>query len=70
MEHSLSSGTLDSLISFMEFIQTRPRAGESWLQYFEEYREHGHRPEKCMARSEDFADEFRKKVNSKKDSGS
>ena len=38
MEHTLSSETLDSLVDFMEFIQTCPRAGESWLNNFEEYR--------------------------------
>ena len=62
MEHTLSSATLDSLIDFMEFIQTCPRAGQSWLQYFEDYRQHGRRPEACRARSEAFSDEFEKQV--------
>jgi DtxR family Mn-dependent transcriptional regulator len=64
MEHALSLATLDSLVSFMEFIQTCPRAGESWLQNFEDYRQHGHRPEKCRKSSEDFSNEFRNKVDS------
>jgi DtxR family transcriptional regulator, Mn-dependent transcriptional regulator len=46
MEHTLSSATLDRLTDFMEFIRTCPRAGESWLEYFKEYRIDGHRPEK------------------------
>ena len=66
MEHSLSSTTLDSLIDFMEFIQTCPRAGESWLKYFEEYRSHGHRPDKCQSRSNGFTSEFKNKVDSTK----
>ena len=41
MEHALSSGTLDSFIDFMSFIHECPRAGESWLKRFEEYRKHG-----------------------------
>ena len=47
MEHTLSSNTLDSLTGFMEFFQTCPIAGESWLKYFKEYRRQGHRPETC-----------------------
>ncbi len=66
MEHSLSSSTLDSLIDFMEFMQTCPRAGESWLKYFEEYRSHGRRPDRCRARSEEFIKEFKNKVDSTK----
>ena len=64
MEHTLSLATLDSLTDFMEFIQTCPRAGESWLHYFEEYRQHGRNPEKCQARSETFACEFKNQVDS------
>lgn len=66
MEHTLSSATLDSLTDFMEFIQTCPRAGESWLHYFEEYRLHGRSPEKCQSRSEAFSFEFKNQVDSTK----
>ncbi len=62
MEHALSSASLDSFTDFMEFIQACPRAGESWLQFFEDYRLHGRRPEKCQARSEDFSCEFKDQV--------
>ncbi|MBI5592344.1 MAG: metal-dependent transcriptional regulator [Deltaproteobacteria bacterium] len=47
MEHKLSINTLESLTDFMEFIQTCPRTGGSWLHYFEKYRNIGHRPEEC-----------------------
>lgn len=63
MEHSLSANTLDSLTDFMDFIQSCPRAGESWLQFFEEYRVHGRQPGKCVKRSQDFACEFSRRVD-------
>ncbi len=62
MEHALSPVTLDSFTDFMEFIQTCPRAGVSWLEHFEEYRLHRHNPEKCQARSEVFLNEFKDRV--------
>jgi len=52
MEHNLSAGTLASLTDFMAFIQECPRAGISWLHYFEEFRRIGHKPEMCDACSE------------------
>lgn len=64
MEHTLSVATLDSLTDFMEFIQACPRAGESWLHHFEEYRRHGKRPEKCVERTEAFSCEFKQRVDS------
>lgn len=70
MEHTLSVSTLDSFTDFMEFVQACPRAGESWLQNFEEYRQHGHRPEKCLERSENFSCEFKNIVDSMEDSDS
>jgi DtxR family Mn-dependent transcriptional regulator len=65
MEHALSSDTLDSLIDFMEFIQTCPRTGESWLKYFKEYRVDGHRPDKCKARKTAFSREFDDQMQAK-----
>ena len=64
MEHTLSAGTLSSLTDFMEFVQACPRAGESWLNQFEEYRLHGRRPEHCAERTKVFSSEFKKKVDS------
>jgi DtxR family Mn-dependent transcriptional regulator len=55
MEHVLSPETLHSLTDFMHFIQECPRAGENWLEHFEEYRRHGQNPQKCKAKMEDFA---------------
>ncbi len=46
MEHVLSPATLDSLTDFTEFIRSSPRVEKSWLEYCEEYREHGRGPEK------------------------
>ncbi|MGD9211678.1 MAG: metal-dependent transcriptional regulator [Desulfobacteraceae bacterium] len=54
MEHTLSAETLDSFTDFMEFIQICPRAGESWLNHFEEYRLHGRDSEICKTRIEEF----------------
>lgn len=48
MEHALSESTLTRLTDFIEFIQTCPRAGDSWLRYFEELRKFGQRSEKCV----------------------
>jgi len=64
MEHTLSLETLDSFTDFMEFVQTCPRAGESWLQRFKEYRMSGHMPEKCKANIENFSCEIKKQVDS------
>lgn len=55
MEHSLSLATLESLTDFMAFIQACPRAGKSWLRYFEEFRRVGHKPEKCESCAEQYA---------------
>jgi DtxR family Mn-dependent transcriptional regulator len=68
MEHALSAETLDSLTDFMEFIQTCPRAGQTWLNYFEEFRKQGHRPEKCQARSEHFSRKFQDRIDSLEES--
>lgn len=43
MEHALSADTLDSLIAFMDFIQTCPMSENNWSQCFAEYRLLGHR---------------------------
>ena len=64
MEHTLSPETLDSLTDFVEFIRTCPRAGKSWLQYFEEFRRHGRRADKCLERTVEFSSEFKQRVDS------
>lgn len=61
MEHALSVATLESLTDFMEFIQTCPRAGDSWLHYFEEFRKLGHKPEQCGTCAEQFPCELKPK---------
>lgn len=62
MEHVLSVTTLESLTDFMDFIQVCPRAGDSWLSYFEEFRSNGRCPEKCRSRSDCFSSEFKNQV--------
>ncbi len=62
MEHYLSSTTLDRLTAFMEFIQTCPRAGENWLNYFKEFLVDGHQPNKCHARRHSFTREFENRM--------
>ena len=66
MEHALSPETMDSLIDFMDFIQKCPRTGESWLNYFQDYRKHGQVHEKCMADGKAFACEFNTQIQSTK----
>ncbi len=56
MEHNLSADTLDCLTDFISFIQECPRAGDSWLRSFADYRKHGRDPEQCRERSKGFAD--------------
>jgi DtxR family transcriptional regulator, Mn-dependent transcriptional regulator len=63
MEHVLGADTLDSLTDFMDFIQSCPRTGENWLNYFREYRQYGRVPSKCKARSGGFACEFQDRIN-------
>lgn len=64
MEHSLGHDTLKRLADFMAFIQTCPRAGESWLSRFDEFRRHGRLPEKCREQSEQFSNELKHKIDS------
>lgn len=63
MEHTLSESTLENLTAFMEFIQTCPRAGLSWLEHFDEYRAQGGKPEKCMDYCDTFTQEFKNQVD-------
>jgi len=67
MEHALSEETLSSLTDFMHFIQVCPRAGDKWLEYFEEYRQQGKCPDKCRARAKDFSCEFASQIQSVSD---
>ncbi|WP_319406557.1 metal-dependent transcriptional regulator [uncultured Desulfosarcina sp.] len=59
MEHTLSASTLGNLTDFMAFIQVCPRTGEDWLQFFDDYRLHGKRPESCKTRCETFSSELK-----------
>ena len=63
MEHTLSSDTLDAFSDFMSFIQTCPRSGNEWLDFFQEYRKHGCQPEKCHERSEEMIERIQEQMD-------
>jgi len=62
MEHAVSPATLEAFVDFMEFIDTCPRGGASWLDYFDEYRVHGQPKDKCLERMKQFAREYNAKI--------
>jgi DtxR family Mn-dependent transcriptional regulator len=62
MEHAVSPTTLEAFVDFMEFIEHCPRGGASWLEYFNEYREHGQPKDKCIERMKRFAKEYNVKI--------
>ena len=62
MEHAVSPSTMDRLIEFMEFTQSCPRTGSSWLDNFDEYRLRGQKPDKCLDRMKEFANKFEKSM--------
>jgi len=62
MEHAVSPATLEAFVDFMEFIDSCPRGGASWLDYFHEYRVHGQPKDKCLERMKQFAKEYNAKI--------
>ena len=60
MEHFLSPSTLHRFADFMSFVHECPRTGDSWLERFEEFRQHGHQPNLCRANIESFEGEMKK----------
>jgi DtxR family Mn-dependent transcriptional regulator len=62
MEHVVSPDTIEAFVDFMEFVNSCPRGGASWLEYFNEYREHGQPKEKCIERMKEFAKEYQNKI--------
>ena len=62
MEHAVSPATLEAFVDFMEFIDNCPRGGTSWLDYFNEYREHEQSKGKCLERMKQFAQEYNAKI--------
>ena len=62
MEHAVSTTTLDRFVDFMKFIEDCPRGGASWLEYFDEYREHGQPKDRCLERMKKFAHEYNAKI--------
>jgi DtxR family Mn-dependent transcriptional regulator len=47
MEHVVSSKVLDRFISFVEFLEVCPRAGEKWISGFGYYCDHDGKLENC-----------------------
>ena len=62
MEHAVSPTTINAFVDFMEFVNNCPRGGASWLEYFNEYREHGQPKAKCIERMKKFAEEYHNKI--------
>ncbi|MFP3869927.1 MAG: metal-dependent transcriptional regulator [Syntrophobacteria bacterium] len=62
MEHAVSASTLDKLVDFMEFIQSCPRAGATWLERFEEYCVQGRQRRRCLEHMKAFADGFKERI--------
>ena len=63
MEHAVSTPTLDRLVAFMEFVQSCPRAGATWLDRFENYTEQGRNRAKCLEHMKEFVDGFKEKID-------
>ena len=63
MEHALGSDTLEAFSDFMEFIQICPRSGDEWLDYFQEFRNNGCRPDKCKERSDEIIEKIQDQVD-------
>ena len=62
MEHAVSLTTINAFVDFMEFINICPRGGASWLEYFDEYREHSQPKENYIKRMKEFAEEYNNKI--------
>jgi DtxR family Mn-dependent transcriptional regulator len=62
MEHAVSPSTISAFVDFMEFINSCPRGGASWLDYFDEYRRHGQIKERCLEHMKEFAEEYKNKI--------
>jgi DtxR family Mn-dependent transcriptional regulator len=62
MEHAISAQTLERIVEFMKFIEQCPRAGPSWLEYFNTRHGETVSPEECLSHMMDFRDEFSSKL--------
>jgi len=64
MEHGIGIKTLDSLISFMDFIQECPRAGASWLEQFDLFRKNNDKPYNCLTSIKACSETIQKDIKS------
>ena len=60
MEHAVSASTLNRFVEFMDFVQSCPRAGKEWLEYFQEYRIHGKKNATCVKHMQSFQELFKR----------
>ena len=62
MEHAVSASTLNRFVEFMDFVQSCPRAGKEWLEYFQEYRIHGKKNATCIKHMQSFQELFKRRL--------
>ena len=62
MEHGMSNETLDRLTQFIDFIQTCPRTGPNWLDFFDEYRLKGINPGERLDRLKGFVRDLNRQI--------
>ncbi len=67
MEHAVSSSTMDRFMDFMDFVDSCPRAGSEWLEYFQQYIKHGKKKATCEKYREYLEDIYKK--NKTRDTG-
>ncbi|MBW1931304.1 MAG: metal-dependent transcriptional regulator [Deltaproteobacteria bacterium] len=53
---------LNRFVEFMGFIESCPRAGKQWLEYFQEYRQHGRNKATCLEYMRSFEELFKKQL--------
>ncbi len=63
MEHALSMTTLERFVEFMAFIHRCPRAGDDWLDRFDQFLECGHQPEACKSNMASFKCELSDRIS-------
>ena len=56
----MSASTLNRFVEFMDFVQSCPRAGKEWLEYFQEYRIHGKKIATCTKYMQGFQELFKR----------
>ncbi|MBN2538464.1 MAG: metal-dependent transcriptional regulator [Deltaproteobacteria bacterium] len=63
MEHAVSPVTLEKFVKFMEFVEACPRGGSDWLQYFNDYLQHGRDDAECLKKMKGFVKRYNSETN-------